>query len=305
MEWLRDAQTPLPYVGVNFAAILLMFVLSKRSPFLLVAAVAGFTLAATLQFLTPLPDGQDDNRLPGYIKFLCEMPLGLGSLAIFGLLSKARQKRHMRIFTYYVNFAVVGNIAMMVFVPAAETMRGWTSRVACVALVAWLVQEMASVEWRPVRYERGVFVFIASPMPWVLAHAFYRMVLISLPAFEMSKYVIMEPASLTFMCIYSRFGGGKDYPTSYYFGASDTLVIATMSAVSLSLGDLSFRPVSEWLVSLAWGEGDKLASETLVQRAVLFGDWVGVCVHVIVTLVALRAIANGPVSGKTVVGKVD
>lgn len=197
---------------------------------LVVAAISVFVL--TTQFLNS-PQKFKFETWAGFLKALCEMPLGLGAVALFGQLSPFTQSQHLGWFTVYVNCAVIGNIAMMMFVPSGGTLRGQSSRLTCIMLLVWLVREMSAHNWQTVRYEHdSVFVFLSSPMAWCLCHAAYRVAMMSLPIFESLRYVSMEALSLaSMMCLYWRFGDSQT-PISNFFGYADTLTIASLAMVS-------------------------------------------------------------------------
>ncbi|KAL2669958.1 hypothetical protein Neosp_015124 [[Neocosmospora] mangrovei] len=58
------------------------------------------------------------------IKTMAELPLGLGSVLLFIVASRPVKARWLHAFTIYVNFAVYGNIVMMVATPSGDTFRG-------------------------------------------------------------------------------------------------------------------------------------------------------------------------------------
>lgn len=277
-------------------------------------------------------DDSPTSDTAGFIKFLCEMPLGLGSLVAFQCLPPSLQVKWHRVFVQYVNVAVVGNIAMMVFVPDGGTMRGWTSRVACVALVIWLCQEMKQHLWMTQPFPqlplssssgeqqptlprkvvtRPLFVFTAVPLEWVATHAVYRFVMVTLPAFDSPRYVLLEPLSIIVM-IYLRnlyrdrcdngSGVGCDTATAGtsrpskqslalkdYFGMSDTIVVATMGTVS-HIAD-ALLPHSRTLRSMVWSSvvgHQQLVSGDAVnlwQWCEALLDLLGVLTHIAVIMV--------------------
>ncbi|RSL81895.1 hypothetical protein CEP52_017089 [Fusarium oligoseptatum] len=55
------------------------------------------------------------------IKTMAELPLGLGSVLLFIVASRPVKARWLHAFTIYVNFAVYGNIVMMVATPSGDT----------------------------------------------------------------------------------------------------------------------------------------------------------------------------------------
>jgi hypothetical protein len=154
-------------------------------------------------------------------------------------------------FTWYVNVAVVGNIAGMVAAPTNGTLRGNTGRVVCLALTYRLLRHMAAVQWRTLRPNRGAFAFTASPLSWVGPHALYRAAMMTLPVFEGRRYLLLEPLSVIGMCLAHRrhVAGTDEEPIAWYFGASDTAVVPTMGLVS-HLSDayfgMSVVPALQW-----------------------------------------------------------
>jgi hypothetical protein len=68
------------------------------------------------------------------IKIMAELPLGLGSVLAFLAANRSFQTRNLSAFTTYVNFAVYGNIGMMVLTPAGGTFRGMCSKFTCAVL---------------------------------------------------------------------------------------------------------------------------------------------------------------------------
>jgi len=62
------------------------------------------------------------------IKTICLLPLGLGSVLAFLVASRSFQSRFLPAFTTYVNFAVYGNIGMMIGTPIDGTLRGIYSK---------------------------------------------------------------------------------------------------------------------------------------------------------------------------------
>jgi hypothetical protein len=162
----------------------------------------------------------------------------------------------MGVFAAFVNAAVVGNIIMMVFVPAAKhEMRALSSRVCCVSLVLWLLLEMRSAGWRTVEISKGAFVFVSSPAAWVAAHATYRMVLLSLSCFDSLKYLLLEATSLSLMFIlHSAYDRAR--PISHYFGFADTISAAT-TALTTGLIDIE-GPVDLASLGLDMGAIDRI-----------------------------------------------
>ncbi|MFW7378443.1 MAG: hypothetical protein ACOH5I_06540 [Oligoflexus sp.] len=207
-------------------------------------ALLYLVIAATLAIMLRFSLKADISQLDWmeFVKLMFLVPFGLGTVIGFGLLPRKLQQVHISWFTVFINLAVLGNIFMMVFVPADETYRGLMSRVTCLLLLVWLMQEMAKVKWRTIVYDNGFFIFNSSLLAWVLCHACYRLALISLPSFASIHYLLMEPLSLGVMVFFYHMHGRK-YPVNYYFGYADTLVVSTMAVVS-QLFDFTGRAIS-------------------------------------------------------------
>mmetsp|Transcript_36914 Transcript_36914/g.60030 ORF Transcript_36914/g.60030 Transcript_36914/m.60030 type:complete len:277 (+) Transcript_36914:4119-4949(+) len=251
------------------------FLIARRGPRSLGLVVLCATFAIVANFVN------GGSEFPMFIKTMAEVPLGLGSLALFGCLDKAAQKRFLPWFTWYVNLAVLGNIGMMVFVPLDGTLRGVVSKFSCGSLVIWLAQMMAAIRWRTVCFENGVFIFLASPLRWIMCHAVYRMVLVSSPSFASFKYVVTEPTSISVMYMYYYSNPQLRRPVNSFFGAADTLIVATVCTCSnLKLFDL--------LVP-----SETLENISLVPKEwAVFCDIAGVCIQLLVTIYSVKQIAQ-------------
>lgn len=298
---------------------------TRQSAYPLALFVAGVSAVATCVFVVSSYRSSLSPDIAGFVKFLCEMPLGLGSLAAFQCfpaLSRVQWHRH---FVMYVNVAVVGNIAMMVFVPDGGTMRGWSARVACVTLVVWLLREMKDVMWvtQPLPTQTSssaskaqpLFIFTAVPIEWVVVHAAYRAVMVTLPAFDTPRYLLLEALSLSAMVwLHQRHvtsarrwatssvpvNGARQPPPSPFhlkdfFGLADTIVVATMGTTS-HIAD-AFMMDGTNMRSIAWRAAVAAAGEGDAHRWWLWGGaWVdvfGVIVHVVVVLVSIAHVMAG------------
>jgi hypothetical protein len=163
-------------------------------------------------------------------KIICVLPLGLGSVLAFLVASRSFQTRLLPAFTTYVNFAVYGNIGMMVGTPADGTLRGMCSKVTCVALFIWIVQQGQRAEWKTIVLHKDLFVFTAVDKSWIFAHAIYRFVLLTLPCFGSGRrHRLLELYSLTLTFALSSV---SNLPFEYCFGMADTLVVPTVAAWS-------------------------------------------------------------------------
>ncbi|CAK4693686.1 hypothetical protein LEN26_011785 [Aphanomyces euteiches] len=214
------------------AAILLVFYLLSWSPRFLLLVIFVLYAVEAARFVSA--KDWSFHATSSFAKLSVIWPLGFGSVIAFGQLSPATLAHHLPWITVYINAAVLGNIAMMGFIPPGPgAVRGYTHRAACLCLVVWLVREMHAVHWRTVSFtEHGYFLFNASPLSWVFAHAAYRAVMMTLPPFDTMRYLVLEPASLGLMAMFAAMNNA---PASLWFGQSDTLVAATVCMTSAIL----------------------------------------------------------------------
>jgi hypothetical protein len=82
----------------------------------------------------------DDTASAGEMAKIMALLGGLASVLAFLVAPNSGQARYLKPFTTFVNFAVYGNIVMMVGTPAAGTVRGYSCKFACLALFAWIVR---------------------------------------------------------------------------------------------------------------------------------------------------------------------
>ncbi|KAH9215513.1 hypothetical protein DL95DRAFT_388451 [Leptodontidium sp. 2 PMI_412] len=163
-------------------------------------------------------------------KIICELPLGLGSVLAFLVADRSLQTRFRSAFTTYVNFAVYGNIGMMVGTPADGTLRGMCSKVTCAALFIWIVQQGRYAGWKTIAPHNDLFVFTAVSKSWIFAHAIYRFVLLTLPCFGSGhRHRLLELYSLTLTFALSS---SSNLPFEYCFGMADTLVVPMVAGWS-------------------------------------------------------------------------
>ena len=163
-------------------------------------------------------------------KIMCELPLGLGSVLAFLLANRSFQTRFLPAFTTYVNFAVYGNIGMMVGTPTDGTLRGMCSKVTCIALFIWIVQQGRRAGWKTIVLHDDLFVFTAVSKSWIFAHAIYRFVLLTLPCFGSGRrHRLLELYSLTLTFALSSF---SNLPFEHCFGMADTLVVPAVTGWS-------------------------------------------------------------------------
>ncbi|KAI6758243.1 hypothetical protein HG530_010483 [Fusarium avenaceum] len=164
------------------------------------------------------------------IKTMAELPLGLGSVLLFIVASRPVKERWLHAFTIYVNFAVYGNIVMMVATPSGDTFRGLCCKVACLALSAWIILQGYRVKWKTILLHDNLFVFTAASKSWVFAHAVYRFILLTLPCFGSGRrHRLLEVYSLGLTYLLSLSTG---LPFEYCFGMADTVVAPAVTAWS-------------------------------------------------------------------------
>ncbi|KAH8586935.1 hypothetical protein B0O99DRAFT_643175 [Bisporella sp. PMI_857] len=163
-------------------------------------------------------------------KIMCELPLGLGSVLAFLVANRSFQTRFLSAFMTYVNFAVYGNIGMMVGTPADGTLRGMCSKATCAVLFIWIVQQGHRAGWKTIVLHDDLFVFTAASKSWIFAHAIYRFVLLTLPCFGSGRrHRLLELYSLTLtFALSSR----SNLPFEYCFGMADTLVVPAVAGWS-------------------------------------------------------------------------
>ena len=163
-------------------------------------------------------------------KTMCELPLGLGSVLAFLIMDRSFRARFLPAFTTYVNLAVYGNIGMMVGTPTDDTLRGMCSKVTCVALFIWIVQQGYRARWKTIALHDNLFVFTAVSKSWVFAHAIYRFVLLTLPCFGSGRrHRLLELYSLALTYALSS---TSNLPFEYCFGMADTLVVPAVAGWS-------------------------------------------------------------------------
>lgn len=210
------------------AVSLVCYLASFRKTILLMLAMT-LMLLAGIQFISKLQ--HELIEILGFIKLVLLLPLGLGAVLAFAMLSVDKQQKYLLPMTRYINFAVTANIFAMVFAPDSDTYRGLLSRFACVTLLVWLLQEMSKVRYQTTQFKRGFFIFKSSPLHWIYCHAAYRIALLSLPSFDSLQYLLLEPLSLFIMKVLYHVDKKKN-PIHYYFGFADTLVVTTLTLLT-------------------------------------------------------------------------
>ncbi|KAF4497593.1 hypothetical protein FAGAP_6237 [Fusarium agapanthi] len=163
-------------------------------------------------------------------KTMATMPLGLGSVLLFIVASGPTKAEWLHAFTVYVNFAVYGNILMMVATPSGGTFRGISCKVACIYFSAWIILQGYQVQWKTIMLHDDLFVFTAASKSWIFTHAIYRFILLTLPCFGSGRrHRLMEVYSLGLTYLLSWSTG---LPFEYCFGMADTVVAPAVTAWS-------------------------------------------------------------------------
>lgn len=208
------------YIDIPFnlwLSVILIFTYgcATRKPRLLLLAVLG-TSATILVF-------DRTSNLRELVKTAALLPLGLGSVLAFLVASRSSKTKILPYFRTYVNFAVYGNIVMMVGAPTGGTLRGICSKVTCVVLFLWILQQGYRVGWKTIRLHDRLLVFTAVSKSWIFAHAVYRFVLLTLPCFGNGRrHRLMEFYSLALTYALSS---TSNLPFEYCFGMADTTVV--------------------------------------------------------------------------------
>lgn len=228
-------------VDVTFNAWLSIIILCA---YLCLVRNRGLLLIAVLAASTAIVLFDTTSTWTQMIKVMAELPLGLGSVLLFLIMSRSFQARHLGAFTAYVNFAVYGNIGMMVATPSGGTIRGQCCRAACVALFIWILQQGHAVRWQTVKlHSSGLFVFTAVSKSWVLAHAAYRFVLLTLPVFRSGRrHRLLEMYSLGTTFLLSKTTG---LPFAQCFGQADTLIVPATAGWSAIATIFDLLPSNE------------------------------------------------------------
>ena len=176
-------------------------------------------------------------------KTMCLLPLGLGSVLAFLVANRSFQIRYLPAFTTYINFAVYGNIGMMVAAPSDGTFRGTCSKITCVVLLTWIIQQGQRVGWKTVVIHDNLFLYTAVSKSWIFAHAVYRFVLLTLPCFGSGRrHRLMELYSLALTLGLSFTPSNSNFPFEYYFGMADTLVVPAIAGWSAIATTFSLIP---------------------------------------------------------------
>lgn len=203
-------------------------VLALRKPRALVAVTAALSCAFLWQ-LSRSSATIESASLSKVAKVLGTLTFGLGSVSAYAAAPQEFRVKHLSLFTKYINVAVIGNVAMMAFVPADGTIRGLVSPTVCLTLALWLCFEAHAKDWKTVEFDGTTFIYNASPLVWVLHHTCYRACLLTLPCFDSCKYLLLEPLSLGTMVTLSAM---TNQPMERVFGYADTLTVASSAAVS-------------------------------------------------------------------------
>ena len=166
-------------------------------------------------------------------KIMCFPPLGFGSVLAFLVANRPFQIQYLPAFTTYVNFAVCGNIGMMVATPVDGTLRGTCSKITCVALFMWIIQQGLRAGWKTVVIHDNLFLYTAVSKSWIFTHAVYRFVLLTLPCFGSGwQHRLMELYFLALTFGLSFTHSNSNIPFEYYFGMADLLVVPAIAGWS-------------------------------------------------------------------------
>ncbi|PKA11050.1 hypothetical protein CH372_16265 [Leptospira meyeri] len=246
------------FVWNNTIAILVVMFVCYLASFrqtILFIFVLAFTLFACIQFT--FYSQHDSIKIMSFIKLMLLLPFGLGVVLTFAIFSENIEPKFLLWISRYINFAVVANIFVMVFSPDGGTYRGSLSRFVCLALLIWLLQEMAKKHFQTTKFDHGFFIFRSSPLQWIYCHAAYRIALLSLPTFDSLHYLLLEPLSLVVMFVLYRLQK-KRYPLHYYFGFSDTLVATTLTVLMWYPIILPFEHNGPYLTKLQENQLDNI-----------------------------------------------
>lgn len=244
-----------PYVDIRFNVwftIILTFtyVCALRKPGLLLLVVLGVS-PTILLFNTTGNFGE-------MTKTMILLPFGLGPVLAFLVANRSLQTRYLSAFTTYINYAVYANIGIMVGTPPGGTLRGWCSKITCIAIFVWIVKQGHRAGWKTVRLHNNLFVFTAVSKSWIFAHAAYRFILLTLPAFGSGRrHRLLELYSLTLTFALSS---ATKLPFEHLFGMADTLVvpaIAGWSAIATTFNLVPRDKVNDELLSnrIGFGKG--------------------------------------------------
>ncbi|PJZ86527.1 hypothetical protein CH366_04440 [Leptospira harrisiae] len=213
---------------VVILAVSLACYLASYHQTILFITTTTISLIAAFQFI--FLSHYDSIAIMGFSKLILLLPLGLGAVIGYVSLPESKQQKFLPWFNRYINFAVIGNIFVMIFSPDGGTYRGIVSRFACFFLLIWLLQEMGKVRFQTTQTDQRIFTFNSSPLSWIYCHAAYRIALLSLPTFDSSNYLLLEPMSIVVMIVLYHLNQ-KRYPLPYYFGFADTIVVTTLTVL--------------------------------------------------------------------------
>ncbi|KAJ6779379.1 hypothetical protein PWT90_10085 [Aphanocladium album] len=153
---------------------------------------------------------------------LAGLTLGLGSVLYYLSLEPFDRASKFRAFTIYVNLAFYASVGMMIFTPADRTFRGWCGKIATFWLFGWIVQQGRHKGWSTLRQHDRMLVFTAVNKKWIVAHAAYRYMLLTLPVFGAGHRLrLLEWLSLGMTLLLSQASG---LPFAHCFGMAEVLV---------------------------------------------------------------------------------
>ncbi|TGM80210.1 hypothetical protein EHQ99_10965 [Leptospira bouyouniensis] len=240
-------------IAVLFVMAITYLVMYRQT--LLLILVFAFTLFVCIQSFGKFFSNPMQNM--SFIKLMLLLPMGLGVILLLIRLPKEIRNQYYIWYSNYINMAVLLNIFAMLFTPDGGTYRGYLSRLVCLALLIWLLQEMRKKRFQTIHFDQGLFLFRSSPLHWILCHATYRIVLLSLPSFETQKFLLLEPLSLIVMFSIFSFHK-KRFALEQYFGFADTLVVTTITVLSWYPILLPFKTNGPYIKNLNQNEWDMI-----------------------------------------------
>ncbi|KAI8905144.1 hypothetical protein EDD86DRAFT_72424 [Gorgonomyces haynaldii] len=124
----------------------------------------------------------------------------------------------------FVTGIVLCNVLMMAFTPSDDTWRGFCGKLSTILLSLWLYLQRSKIE-----IQKPFFVYTGVSKEWILCHAIYRSVLMTLPYFETQRYFLNEVYSLGLTYFLAK-AAKRDW--NLLFGMADSLIMPTVSYYS-------------------------------------------------------------------------
>ncbi|XDD47613.1 hypothetical protein AB3N60_05915 [Leptospira sp. WS39.C2] len=240
---------------VSILVLIFIIYLAINYQFILFFITTALSLIVALLFL--FQSNKDPITNMGFIKLILLLPLGLGVVIGFICLPESKQQKLLPWFTSYINFAVLTNIFVMIFANDGGTYRGIVSRFVCFFLLIWLLQEMAKVNFQTSKINQNIFTFNSSPLSWIYCHAVYRIALLSLPTFDSTNFLLLEPMSLVVMVVFYQINQ-KRFPLPFYFGFADTIVVTTLTVLMRYPIPLPFQLKGPYFANLSEYQWDMI-----------------------------------------------